>query len=159
MRRTEAILEARHEATSPQRLLDQADGPALPHESRSLRVPGLHGGLDRILPGDLPQLRSRLAEATAYGGLAALNVQDREPRQHDLVAPQDRVGPELRRTQVQQPRHRGVLPPRRAGRSYGGGPAGWGDELRHTDEDTATSNVCSILAQIRRATVEPVDFK
>ena len=49
-------LEPRHEPPSAQRLLDQPDGAPLGHQPRRLGVPGLDGGLDGVLVGDVAQL-------------------------------------------------------------------------------------------------------
>ena len=49
-------LEPGHEPPSAQRLLDQADRAPLGHQPRRLRVPGLDGGLDGVLVGDVAQL-------------------------------------------------------------------------------------------------------
>jgi len=131
-------------------LTEQAVAALLRHQPSGLGVPGLHRGLDRRLVGDLAHLRSGLAQPAAHGCLAGLHVQDREAREHDVVAAQHRVGAVLRRADVEQPGHRGVLPAGCPRRADGPGPSGRGDELDHGSSIRASRTSVRWFARFTR---------
>ena len=100
-------------------------------QPRLLELKGLHGSLDHLGRGDLTQVGPDLAQPTAHGRLVGLDVQDREPRQHDDVATQPGVPPVVGGAQVEQPRGRGRLPRGGVRGTHGRRPAGWGERTGH----------------------------
>jgi len=112
-----------------QRLTHQLDLTSKPGQARPLPLVHADSRLHNLGSHNVAQVGPHRRQAGSTGVDARGHVLARDPGEHERMRPQHLVDPEVGRAQVEQPRDRGPLPTRDAGRRHGSGPAGRGDPV------------------------------